>query len=473
MKSFEGDTSAGAPSLEALGEVTRAASAPMTPLQRMEGLQAVHARLMARQRRRLPLYALSILGTAAAATGAVLLVRSTVSSGAGAPTTSALAYRIEGGEIGDGGYIRSFNPDGSLLRFGEGTELRLKTGARGRLSSVDARGARFAIEEGEAEVKVTPRPDARWLVDAGPFLITVRGTVFTASWDGATERLDIHMKKGWVSVTGPLADGVMAVRAGQHLSVNMRRKEVLLREPEGEGETNGSQSGFPSATGSLGEGIPENDVSAAPAPTPSAPPAYVPITPSRGLSRVTGAGTRSVHGGAHVAAQTAAQAASARTAANDSPRSWSAALTSGDFDSILDQAMKRGLRRSLVEASSDDLAALADAARYRRRNDIAYRALIAERDRFPQSARGRDSAFFLGRLEEAKADGGARALKWYDLYLREAPSGAYSSEALGRKMAATERLSGIPAARAVAMEYLRRFPNGTYAGAARALRDAP
>jgi hypothetical protein len=154
-------------------------------------------------------------------------------------------------------------------------------------------------------------------------------------------------------------------------------------------------------------------------------------------------------------------------------RGWSAALAAGDLDLILDEAVKKGLHRALAEASSDDLAALADAARYRRRNSIAYRALIAERERFPQSPRGRDSAFLLGRLEEGKSDGAARALQWYDLYLKEAPSGAYSSEALGRKMAATERLLGMSEARPVAAEYLRRFPNGTYAGAARALRDAP
>jgi TolA-binding protein len=123
----------------------------------------------------------------------------------------------------------------------------------------------------------------------------------------------------------------------------------------------------------------------------------------------------------------------------------------------------------MAHASGEDLAALADAARYRRRNDVAREALLAERLRFPKSERASEAAFLLGRLEESKWDDNGRALEWYDVYLKEAPSGAYSSEALGRKMTATQRLEGAAAARQIADEYIRRFPRGTYAGAARAL----
>jgi TolA-binding protein len=383
----------------------------------------------------------SFLGVASAAAAGLVLVRSVKHMGgmhAGQQTAGAIAYRIEGGEIGDSGYIRSFDSNGSLLKFAEGTELRLMTGARGRLTSVDERGARLAIEEGEAEVKVTPRPGARWLVDAGPFLITVKGTVFTAAWDGATEQLDIRMKKGLISVSGPFADGVMAVRAGQHLAVNMRKHEVFLRQldsaelgedaevqPEGEAATGGEGE-----SASMGEELHEG------------PPA---VASTGGSS-----GTR-----AHAAGLV--------------PGRWAAALAVGDLDSILREARKHGWRRSMAHASGEDLAALADAARYRRRNDVAREALLAERLRFPKSERASEAAFLLGRLEESKWDDNGRALEWYDVYLKEAPSGAYSSEALGRKMTATQRLEGAAAARQIADEYIRRFPRGTYAGAARAL----
>src|SRR3569833_1377794 len=86
------------------------------------------------------------------------------------PDGDARAYRIEGGESGDGGYVRSFAAGGPVLRFAEGTSMHLMPGARGRLGRIDAHGARFAIEQGEAEVKVPPRPGARWLIDVGFFL---------------------------------------------------------------------------------------------------------------------------------------------------------------------------------------------------------------------------------------------------------------------------------------------------------------
>jgi hypothetical protein len=52
----------------------------------------------------------------------------------------------------------------------------------------------------------------------------------------------------------------------------------------------------------------------------------------------------------------------------------------------------------------------------------------------------------------------------------EAPSGSYAAEALGRKMVAMRDLYGVTTARTVADEYVRRFPRGSYAGAAQALR---
>jgi TolA-binding protein len=154
-------------------------------------------------------------------------------------------------------------------------------------------------------------------------------------------------------------------------------------------------------------------------------------------------------------------------------RNWTAALASGDFQGILRDAEHYGLRRALAEARSEDLAALADAARYLRREDLARQALIAQRERFPRTERAHEAAFLLGRLTESGAGGDVRAVGWYDRYLGEAPTGAYASEALGRKMTATEKLKGLAAARDIAREYLRRFPHGTYAGAAQALAESP
>jgi hypothetical protein len=151
---------------------------------------------------------------------------------------------------------------------------------------------------------------------------------------------------------------------------------------------------------------------------------------------------------------------------------WTAAVAAGHFAVILQQAEQRGLETSLDEASSDDLAALADAARYSRRDDVARRALMAQRRRFAKSVRANDAAFLLGRLEET-AHHFELALTWYERCLTESPRGTYTSEALGRKMTVVQRLHGAGFARPIAEDYLRRFEKGTYAAAARALIRSP
>jgi TolA-binding protein len=100
---------------------------------------------------------------------------------------------------------------------------------------------------------------------------------------------------------------------------------------------------------------------------------------------------------------------------------------------------------------------------------LARAALLAERSRFPGSPSALDAAFLIGRLVESQQGEIGDAVKWYDTYLAGAPAGTYASEALGRKMMATEQLRGSVASESLAREYLRRFPKGPFAGAARAL----
>lgn len=382
----------------------------MTPAQRLRGIGGVQA-LQHRARRR-ALVGLTLAGAASVAAGVTLGPR-VVSRGEGA--TAPLGYRLDDGALAPDGNIRAREEAEPALKFIDGTVIKLGPGSKGRLASVDSRGAHVSIERGSAHVSVVPKPQARWLIDAGPFQIAVHGTVFTAAWDDADGRLDVNLERGLVSVTGPVTSGPIAVRTGQHLTVTLRQPRVLLRDMDDVDEV-------------------------AALPTPAARPTVSP-------------------------AAAAYRPLRARVALS---RSWAAALSAGDFDEILAEA-EHDLGRALAVRNTDELAALADAARYRRHDDIARRALHAQRRRFPASPRAADAAFFLGRLDE-NGGGLGRALGWYDRYLSESPNGSYAAEALGRKMIALREASGPGAAREVANEYVRRFPRGSYAGAAEALR---
>jgi TolA-binding protein len=418
------------PVLATLTELARQSAPQATPAQLGVGWQAVKDRLAVRHTRRRRFARWSLVSAMACAVVLAVVGVSSWSPTRIDPTApAALAYRVEGGSVLDGGYLRELSSDGMRLLFSEGTQFRLMPGARGRLRSVESTGARIAIEQGTASFQVTPRNNAKWLVDVGPFLVTVKGTVFTVLWDAASERLEIAMRHGQVGVTGPLAQGEIVLRAGQRLAVNLPKKELVITELEGNAWAEAALT--PAGTET------------------ERPPAVVaPIAP------------------------TLAPSATA-TAKGSGRRTWAEALAAGDLDHILDQVDRMGVKQTLAKASSEELFMLADAARYRRRMGLARAALLAERKRFPGSARALDAAFLLGRMEESNERPTRKAIWWYEEYLSHAPTGTYASEALGRKMITTSKLAGQPTARPIAEEYLRRFPSGTYSGAARALLQAP
>jgi TolA-binding protein len=259
-------------------------------------------------------------------------------------------------------------------------------------------------------------------------LVTVKGTVFTVSWDALNERFELRLRRGRVLVTGPVVNGGLELRAGQRLVVSLPRSESVISDEPPE----------------AADGPPE---------------ALAP-------------------GSARAAAPPSGARQSSRRVAVVVPKAtpghrWAADLASGHWDRILAEVERDGVDATLENAPSEDLFALADAARYRRRPDLARSALLAQRERFPNSSRASDAIFLLGRVEESRASGRAAAVKRYDEYLARAPSGTYAAEALGRKMILVKELNGPESARPIAEQYLQRFPGGSYAEAARTLDRAP
>jgi len=352
-----------------------------------------------------------------------------------APAAATLAYRVEGGSELASGYLRESGHAGVQVLFSEGSRFDLKPGARGRIRTVNKEGAHLAVERGTASLKIIPGGAPRWLVDVGPFLVTVKGTVFTVSWDPSNEQFELDLQRGRVVVNGPVSAGEIVLRAGQRLVVNLARSESVISE---ESPDPAAQAGGGVASPSQ----PREEEPPVPSVEPAAPTWSSSTTPSK-------AGRQA---GDH---------------------RWREQLARGNWDGILDDVNRIGVNETLNKASSEDLFALANAARYHHQLDLARAALLAERRRFPGSARALGALYLLGRVEESREAGTAQAISWYDEYLARAPSGPLVGEALGRKMILTEKLDGAVRARAVAQDYLRRFPKGNYAGSARELVAGP
>ncbi|MDP9034937.1 MAG: FecR domain-containing protein [Myxococcota bacterium] len=397
----------------------------MSVRQRVDGFRSVVVR--AHWKRRRPWFAVRTVIVAA-----TLGVLAFVGVKALDRHATALSYAIEDGHVDRAGSIEGSPASQPRLKFSDGTEVLLSAGSKASLRSVDDQGARMTFADGGAHVDVIHRPGARWLFEAGPFLINVTGTAFSVAWRAGEEQLDVHMERGSVAVTGPLTDGPIVLRSGQHLIVRVHQRETLIRdleEPTNPGPVT-------SSTGPTG-------------PRPADPPVVISQVPIR--ARRSGASPRATVG---------------VTTAHD--EDWANELANGDFEAIVRQAESRGVDACLAEGTSRDLASLGDAARYARRDDIARRVLLTERRRFPQSDAARDAAFLLGRMDEAQQSRSG-ALDWYEKYLSEAPNGTYSSEALGRRMILVQQLIGNERGREIAQDYAMRFPQGAYAERARAL----
>jgi len=330
---------------------------------------------------------------------------------------AALSYEVTDGVVSDGGYIRGIGSARARLAFTDGTRVDLADGSRGRVAAIDERGARIALESGRAALRVVHRAEARWFVDAGPFVIRVTGTEFDVTWSSVDETLEVTLHQGAVVVSGPPAPSGVMLRAGQRLTAREGQLSI------------GPLTGGP------------------------APPAAL---PSAGLLEAPGP----EHAGAAPAASSAAVRGSVAL-------NWTRAVATGDYKAVLAEAENRGLASCYAGAPLSDLVALADAARYAKRSDVANAALEAQRSRFPGSAPANTAAFLLGRLAD-DAGNQSVALGWYDRYLREAPAGPLAQEAMGRKMISL-RSSDATAARAAATEYLRRYPDGPYHARAREL----
>jgi hypothetical protein len=344
----------------------------------------------------------------------------------------ALTYQVEHGRTGADGYIVCDDTN-ATIRFSDDSQVRMDRSTRLRVSRVEPRGAVMMLEGGAVDVHIHPRAEARWSIDAGPYVVRVTGTDFDLAWKVDEQKLELRLRNGKVTVEGPLSAGAVRLVAGQRLAASARDGSVSI-------VNDGPPSASPSAAVATPASVDQTVSSAETAPGPPAA-TRSPDTPR-----------------------------TARPTAE--PAAWTARVARGDFRGVVEDAERHGVDRTLAEAPAADLAALASAARYVQREDLARRTLITERSRFPASIQAHDAAFFLGGLAESAGDD-ATALTWNETYLRESPNGTYASQALGRTMILVGRLRGAGAARSVAAEYMQRFPDGPYAPSARRLLQTP
>lgn len=347
-----------------------------------------------------------------------------------AASPEAIQFHVlPGNGIGQVGAYVAPNSNASLdLKFTEGSVVELEPGARARVAATTAHGATVLLETGRADVDVVHRKNAEWTIMAGPYSVRVHGTSFSVEFDPKSQLFELVMRSGVVSVEGPGISSPVQIRGAQRF---VHRAGLGLDSPE--------QVMAPSA-----------------------------VMPASGL---TGGGAQSVLPSSSSLKGDAADAVEGVASGNAkslsvvSAPSWEAQVRRGEYAAVLRDAESRGLSRVLGAAGSSELMALANAARFAGRIDLGRDAYRAIRQRYGGTPPAASAAFLLGRLMEGAAPAEARS--WYERYEQEAPRGALAAEAMGRRLVLTQTFGSRPEVLRLAEDYLRRFPDGSYAGVAR------
>ena len=192
-------------------------------------------------------------------------------------------------------------------------------------------------------------PTRSWIFEAGPFRVNVHGTSFTVAWNPGEAVFEVRLLRGAISVVSPVAEPEIQMRAGQIAQGQLARSDRHHGNDE--------------------------------------------------PRRCAGDRQRGRRGSAHANPARSAVGAGRAGALVASRLDDGARRRTGSAD-ILADADRRGPTAVLERADSDDLWALANAARYAGRYPLAEQALSAHRRRFPSSDRSREAAFLLGRLHE-------------------------------------------------------------------------
>ncbi len=343
-------------------------------------------------------------------------------------TSGNLEYTVEGAS-NEAGYVQASEERPVRLVFTDKTVIAADAGTRLRVDNrTGQHGAHVVLERGRLDAQVAHTGRSDWHFVAGPFTVRVTGTHFTLQWDASSERLQLELLEGSVTIQGYAGTGSVDVRGGQRFLGDARNRTMAVSE------------------------LSAPDEALAPDPLPAAPSTET-LAPAP-------------------AAELPTRSPVPSTAPGSLPHpTWSELITKGDFHRVVEEANARGTHRCLESCGAADLSALADAARYVGQASLAEQALMALRTRHGQT-HGVRAAFLLGRLHEGRGDF-AKARSWYETTLRDGGVSSFSPEALAGKMRATAVLEGRVAARPVAQEYLRLYPSGVHAARAHQILDGP
>jgi TolA-binding protein len=344
-----------------------------------------------------------------------------------------LGYVVRGSASSAKSYVSAPEDAPAYVRFSDGSDVVAQPGTRLRIEETRNSGARVVVERGSATIHVEHERRSRWSFVAGPFEVRVTGTKLTIAWDPEEERIDVTLHEGSVEIETPIGPSRYAVAAGHRFHASVREGMVKMDDARVREQAAKRDDAPGAAAAARGDEAPVAEAAA-----------------RAGMRAVPPDKTKDL----------------GEAAAPGEP--WPRLVGRGAFREVVAAAEGRGVTTCMAKCSSSELRALADAARYTGAPALATQALLALRSRFGDTRHGAAAAFLLGRTAESMGDLAA-ADRWYTTYLTESPGSELAAEALAGKMLVVGRLGRAAQAKALAHDYLKRYPEGAAVGSARKL----
>jgi transmembrane sensor len=319
-------------------------------------------------------------------------------------------------------WIRSESSERLPIDFSDGSRITLEPGSRVRIAELRPNGATLAVETGSLDVSVKHHVQTDYRLSLGPFLVRVTGTQFNVSFSPEQDTLRVSMREGTVVVSGCALGDPRPLRSGESLTASCRDSRF-----------------------EISRGQAANNAAAVVEPVP-----VVPLPPV-------------------LSGEESARTTTGRGARPEVDSSWQALARAGKFEKALGSVDVLGFGAECERASSEELALLADVARFGRRPQQAIMALSALRRRFPSSGLSSVAAFNMARVHFDQRGAYDDAARWFRVYLKEQPGGPLAREAQGRLMEALYRAGDRAGASRTADAYLAANPNGPHARLARTL----
>ncbi len=396
-----------------------------------------------------------LLGAAVVA-GAALLFFTTQDRGDDAPLVARINTRV----VAVDAPLEAPSSQATRVDLSDGSSFALAPGSAARLRAIDARGARFALTRGEAEIEVIHRDATRFAIEAGRYTLHVIGTRFAARYDEARDTLAVQMREGRVRIEGPFGDvfasGTEWIEVGPEGPREQATVTATTIAPvvPGPGPVIEARAEVHSETDEIGEAGEAGEAEAGEA----------------GRAGETHSAVRADERVARPSAVAALEdpPAGGRSRARsfeDRRRAFRRAMERGDYTVALSHLRQADRERVRATGNAQALLRLATAER-RAGLASAQVTLTRIRSRFPTSGPAADALFLLAR-RSFQAHRYAAAADGFAGYLREAPEGRHRRDAAGRLIEARRAAGQSSGAARAAERYLSRYPDGPHQNVAR------